>query len=477
MDRISQGNISKIAQNATFTGAAGAAGKEAKAGKTSEPKDQVSLQNMIQFKNENLTPDGKVKVIIESKDPEKLAQLKADITKDPESKVSKDLPLINGFSAELDPESKGILPSLFKNNDVKVFLDGKMEIIRPVEQFDNDVHAMMNTAGPTMGIDKVWDKGFKGKGTTICIIDTGIAQHPDIKDRIIGFKDFVNGKEGAENAYDDQGHGTHCAGIAAGDGSASEGKYAGAAPEANLVGVKVLSATGGGSFSDIIAGVQWAVEKKDELGIDVISMSLGGYAYQSVDNDPVVQAVEKAVDSGIITVVAAGNSGPRDETIGTPAQAPHVLTVGAMDDKGTIERDDDTVAYFSSRGPTKVDKLPKPDVLTPGVKITAPKHTGGYTTMSGTSMATPMAAGMAALAKQAAPRVTPGELKGAIMGSADDLQKQQTPPQNPENPPKPPEDYPHKDAGAGVFDLAETIEKLTGKDMSPPPPPQTEPAP
>ena len=456
MDGIRPGDV-RFTRNATHIGAPQAQSKEVKAEKKAKaPKDQVTLQSLVPFKNADLTPDGKVGVIIKAKDPEKLAELKAKLQENPENRIKADLPIIGGFAAELDP-SKGILPDLTKNtNDIKLFLDGQAKFIEPVEQFDNDAHIMMDVAGKTMNIDKVWDKGFKGKGVTICVIDTGIAQHPDYKDRIIAFKDFVNNKT---EAYDDQGHGSHCAGIAAGDGTSSEGKYMGAAPEANLVGVKVLNKYGSGSFSDIISGIQWAVEKKDELGIDVISMSLGGYQSQSFEDDPVAQAVESAVAQGVITCVAAGNSGPSGKTIGTPASAPHVITVGALDDKGTVERDDDGVASFSSRGPTKYDNLAKPDVLTPGVRITATKNTGGYTTMSGTSMACPLAAGMSALIKNAVPLVTPGELKGVVMGSADKLVDSEG------------KKLSHDDQGAGVFDVVEAIEKLTGQEIAPPPAP------
>lgn len=458
MDGINSGKIN-FTRNATHIGATREHGKDKKAETKEEgPKDEVSLQNILKYTKGDLTPGGKVSVIIKAKDSEKLAELKEKIMENPKNKIKVDLPLINGFAVELDPSSKGILPELGKStSDIKLYLDRKIGIIEPVEKFDNDIHAMMNVAGQTMNIDKVWDKGYKGKGVTIAVIDTGIAQHPDVKDRIIGFKDLVNNKT---EAYDDQGHGTHCAGIAAGDGSASDGKYTGAAPEASLVGVKVLDKNGSGSFSNVIAGIQWAVENKDKFNIDVISMSLGGYASQSYKDDPVAQAVEAAVDKGIITCIAAGNSGPSGETIGTPATAPHVITVGALDDKGTVEREDDTVAYFSSRGPTKVDGFSKPDILTPGVRITAPKNTGGYTTMSGTSMACPLAAGMAALIKNAAPTVTPGELKGVVMGTADGLDSIKG--------------LDHNTQGAGAFDVAGAIEQLTGEVIIPPPPPPQE---
>ncbi|MCE1248694.1 MAG: S8 family peptidase [Firmicutes bacterium] len=450
MDGIRPG-ITDLTRNASHVGVSGNYGKEGQAKKTEEePKDQVTLQG-LRYSNKDLNASGKLGVIIKASDPEKLEQMKQKLLENPNNNIKADLPLIGGFAAEIDPGSQmGVMPQLdASTKDIRVFLDEQVHFIEPVDKKDNEVSALMDVAGKTLNVDKAWAAGYKGKGITICVIDTGIAQHPDMKERIIGFKDFVNKKE---EAYDDQGHGTHCAGIAAGDGKSSSGKYSGVAPEASLVGVKVLNSSGSGAFSDVISGIQWAVENKDKFGINVISMSLGGYASQSYKDDPVAQAVEAAVDKGIITCVAAGNSGPSGKTIGTPGTAPHVLTVGALDDKGTLDRSDDGVAYFSSRGPS-VDGLVKPDVLTPGVNITAPKNTGGYTTMSGTSMANPFAAGLTALLKQAAPTLSPGEVKGVIMGTADKLPKGSA-----------------FDQGAGVFDIVEALEKVTGKPLEQPVP-------
>jgi len=455
MDGINPANVSGINRNPSK--GVPFIRDENKEVKAAEPKDEVTLQSLLKCRPQDLSSDGKIGVIIKAENSEQLKQIKEKLAENPRNTIKVDLPLINGFAAELDPSSKGILPDLSKNvGDIKIFLDGKVSLIEPVEKFDNDMHIMMDVAGKTMGIDKVWEKGFKGKGVTICIIDTGIAPHADIKSRVIAFKDFVGGKEGVENMYDDHGHGTHCAGIAAGDGTESKGKYMGVAPEASLVGVKVLG-TSGGTFSDVIAGIQWAVKQKEEgkLPIDIISMSLGSSTYESYKDNPVAQAVEAAVAKGIIVTVAAGNSGPGRETISTPANAPHVITVGAMDDKGTLTRDDDTIASFSSRGPTPYDNLPKPDVLTPGVRITAPRVGGGYTTMSGTSMACPFMAGASALIKNAAPLVTPGELKGVVMGTGKPLASGED----------------HNQQGAGVVNIAQAIEKLTGMVIEPPSPP------
>jgi len=419
MDRIGPSSADHI-KNLNQTGALPPSMKEVKDNEApSEPSDKVYLDELKNLKD--FRGNEKISLIIEAESKESLEQIKKSLVEqNPQNKIKADLPLINGFAVEIDPNTIGILPELGKvTGDMKVFVDGRISIPDPAIEKPSEVGMLLDTATKTLNIDKVWDRGFTGKGSVICVIDTGIAQHPDLKDKIIGFQDFVNGKT---EAYDDQGHGTHCSGITAGSGKASEGKYKGAAPDAQLVGVKVLDRNGSGSFSDVIKGIQWAVENKDKFKINVISMSLGGPISQPAAKDPVAQAVEKAVEAGIITCVAAGNSGPGKETVSTPANAEHVITVGALDDKGTVAREDDTVAYFSSRGPTKFDKLIKPDILTPGVNITSTQaNSDGYVSMSGTSMATPLAAGVMALAVQAKPDITPAEAKSIAMGTADKL--------------------------------------------------------
>ena len=205
----------------------------------------------------------------------------------------------------------------------------------------------------------------KGRGVSIAILDTGIAPHPDIKNKIIAFKDFVNDKEGP---YDDNGHGTHVAGDAAGTGATSEGKYKGTAPDAHIVGVKVLNSDGGAKVSNIVEGIDWVIENRDKYNIRVINMSIGvpspGHQF-----DPIDKAVERAANAGIVVVAAAGNEGPKMGTIGgAPGNSPFALTVGAVDDKNTVDKSDDEIAPFSSRGPT-IDGIVKPDLVAPGTNI------------------------------------------------------------------------------------------------------------
>lgn len=213
--------------------------------------------------------------------------------------------------------------------------------------------------------DPIFEK-YKGRDVGIAVIDTGVYPHPDLvgqKYRIKGWVDFVNNRS---LPYDDGGHGSHVSGDAAGDGTCSEGKFRAFAPEANIIGIKVLGLDGG-KTSDVVRGINWAIENKDKYNIKVINMSLGHKAEHYAD-DPTDIAVEAAVKAGITVVVAAGNAGPEAGTISAPGDSPFAITVGAADDKKTPERTDDTVTPFSSRGPTP-DGLVKPDILAPGEKI------------------------------------------------------------------------------------------------------------
>src|SRR5699024_4691412 len=185
----------------------------------------------------------------------------------------------------------------------------------------------------------------------------------DLSGRIRTFADLVNDRN---DPYDDNGHGTHCAGDVAGDGTASSSKYRGPAPQAELIGVKVLNRMGSGSLETVMQGVEWCIqynEDNPDSPIDIISMSLGSEAgsYNNEDDDPMVKVVEKAWDEGIVMCVAAGNSGPDPQTIASPGVSDQVITVGALDDKNTADtRSDDTVAEFSGRGPTVYGEI-KPD--------------------------------------------------------------------------------------------------------------------
>ncbi|CAD6493156.1 MAG: Subtilase family protein [Candidatus Argoarchaeum ethanivorans] len=285
---------------------------------------------------------------------------------------------------------------------------------------DRVVHAYLDSSVPVIRADVARNTyNLSGSNITIAIIDTGIdASHEWLDDlddnsstddpKVIAFKDYVNF---FTEPYDDDGHGTHCAAIAAGTGGGT--KYTGVAVNANLVGVKVLDKTGYGSDSDVIAGLEWCVEKKNMYRIKIISMSLGD-DYNNNGTTPLEMACDHAVDNGIVVCVAAGNDGNDTATVGDPACAKKVITVGSVDD-------DITIADSSSRGPT-LDGRIKPEVCAVGVSVTSAKAgtAGGYVTMSGTSMTAPHVAGVAALMLEYNPDLTPDRVRQILMDTATD---------------------------------------------------------
>jgi len=317
---------------------------------------------------------------------------------------------VNGFAADL---TAGQIAFLAKSPSV--------------QRIDNDrpVQAFMDTATQWAGVrqartDFGVDGDRDGSATTysktdvvICVIDTGIdASHVDLDGgKVIGWKDFVNG---LPNPYDDHGHGSHCAGIAAGSGDGNPA-YRGVAPGAALVGVKVLDYEGSGYTSEVISGVNWMIANKATYGIRIGSMSLGSSG-SSDGTDSLSVAVNNAVSNGIIMCVAAGNEGPDTYTVGSPAAASGAVTVGAAVDPGEHGW---ALAKFSSRGPT-ADGRTKPDICAPGYAITSVSANSGslYRTLSGTSMATPFCAGVAALLLDANYALTDAGVKGILFAPA-----------------------------------------------------------
>ena len=198
--------------------------------------------------------------------------------------------------------------------------------------------------------------GYTGAGVTVAFIDSGITSHPDLADsRVLAFVDFVNGRW---SKYDDDGHGTHVAGIIGGTGKLSAKKYAGMAPGASLVSLKVLDQNGEGSVGNILKALDWVYANGKAYGVRVVNLSVGAAVTESYYTDPLTLATKALVDSGITVVAAAGNRGlnaagqPQWGGIASPGNAPWVLTVCAFSTKGTYDVADDTVAPFSSAGPT-----------------------------------------------------------------------------------------------------------------------------
>nr|AYP19375.1 peptidase S8 family protein [uncultured bacterium] len=278
---------------------------------------------------------------------------------------------------------------------------------------DEEIHTCLDRSPAQIDVPAVWSAGYQGTGIRVAIVDTGLdTQHPDFAGRVAAGASFVGG-----DSVDDNGHGTHVAGIAAGDGSASGGMYRGIAPEAVLYVAKVLDRDGSGSMSSVMAGVEWAVGQN----VQIINLSLGGSG-SSDGQDALSLTCNAAVARGTVVCAAAGNAGPGSRTIGSPGAAADVVTIGAVDRN-------DGIARFSSRGPT-ADGRTKPDVCLPGTDIRSARASGTtmgtpvndrYTAASGTSMATPHASGVAALLLQAKPSLNPSDIKRLLMDTALDL--------------------------------------------------------
>ncbi len=310
---------------------------------------------------------------------------------------------------------------------------------------DEMVYVCLDSSVPVIRAPKVWESHVDGRGIKIGIVDTGIdPAHADFAGRIGGTTDFTG-----EGFQDNHGHGTHVASIAAGSGDSSAGRYRGVAPAAEIYAAKVLRGNGSGLMSDVMAGIEWAVNQ----GVQVINLSLGSRG-PCDGSDAISATCNVAVERGHIVCVAAGNEGPAKATVGSPGCALRPITVGAS-------TDDDHVAGFSSRGPTGDGRV-KPDLLLPGTSIIAARAAGTqmgtpiddkYTLASGTSMATPHATGTVALLLQTEPSLTPDDVKRILTQSASNL------------------NLPANTQGAGRADAYGAFLLAQGEPPEPPPPP------
>jgi serine protease AprX len=332
-----------------------------------------------------------------------------------------------------------------------------------------------------------------GTGIGVAVIDSGVTAVGDLYwwnpknqtygSRVVYSQSFVPGSTDTSDLY---GHGTHVAGIVASAGWFSDPALAtylnlnfshtfkGIAPNANIINLRVLDQTGSGTDSSVIAAIQTAINLKSTYNIRVINLSLGRQVYESYTLDPLCQAVEAAWNAGIVVVAAAGNQGRNDSagtsgygTIAAPGNDPYVITVGAMKTADTPTRSDDTIASYSSKGPTPFDQVVKPDIVAPGNQVvstlapnspllasttdvyvseytysttttssstptknnkknstssastlTANTISPAYMRLSGTSMATPVVSGAAALVLQQNPNLTPDQVKARLMKTA-----------------------------------------------------------
>jgi serine protease AprX len=337
--------------------------------------------------------------------------------------VTHELPMVGGFSARLPASA---FPRLLGSP--------------AIAQVWGDERIRMNILGldlldgmDSVALNKVWRQSIRlpssytGAGVGVAVLDTGVTRVADLGNRVVARVDFTPDHDG----YDRYGHGTHMAGLVAGNGALSDGTWAGAARKANLISVKVAGDDGSTDVSVVIAAMQWIVAHRSAYNIRVLNLSFGTDAIQPYLLDPLDHAVEKVWRSGIAVIVSAGNRGSLPGTINKPADDPFVITVGAVDLQGTTGTSDDEVAPFSSRGPTH-DLVAKPDLVAPGMGLVSHRAPGStldtehpaarvgdyYFKGSGTSQAAAIVSGVAALMIQANPSITPDVLKATLVGTA-----------------------------------------------------------
>ncbi len=337
--------------------------------------------------------------------------VEGDITQEEEEKllsiasIKYKIPLINSFVI------------IINEKDVDKIKNFKS--LKTIYQNSN-ISMQMNKAREIVKADIAQDMGYSGEGIGVAIVDTGISKCNDFiypNDRIVAFKDFINNKK---TPYDDNGHGTHVAGIAGGNGTNSDGRYKGIATNCNLIGVKVLNEEGQGNASDVLAGLQWIMDNRKKYNIRIVNLSIG--TNNTSYNDPLVKAVEKMWDSGIVITIAAGNDGPKKFTINSPAISKKVITIGSSDDsKYSSNIWGNPMVNFSGRGPT-MQCVIKPDVLAPGVDIVSCLSSSisnqsnnvieqNYYALTGTSMSTPIVSGAIALLLEKYPELEPDDVK------------------------------------------------------------------
>lgn len=284
--------------------------------------------------------------------------------------------------------------------------------------------------------------GYTGKGIGVAVLDSGIAAHSALENRVVAHVNFVSTEPWGSG--DPFGHGTHIAGIVGGDGdySATSVYSGGSAPDVRLIDVRVLGSNGSGLTSDVIAGIDWVIANRTKYNIRLINLSLGHPVTEPSTTDPLCQAVARAVATGITVVTSAGNYGitasgaPVLGGITSPGNSPFAITVAATDAADSVSTYDDSVAPFSSRGPARFEMTVKPDLAAPGTRIVsleangsylsaaypqyhvAGRRTNAYMRLSGTSMATAVVTGGAALILQAHPSLTPAQLKVVLQMGA-----------------------------------------------------------
>jgi serine protease AprX len=389
-----------------------------------EPQIQPQLLQMAEE-----DPDQTLRLIVQKAEDSQMAEaLAAQLG----GEIVADLSMIHAFAVEM---AAGNAVQLAKSSTVRwVSLDGQVEGAgKPPPKDDPPAEPLPeNTYLDTLGVRDVWAMGYDGTGVTVAVIDTGIQTNRDFSTepgkpftRIVK---AVNLNPDATTNGDLNGHGTHVAGILAGHGGASDGLYSGVAPKVELVNLRVTDDFGMAYESDVVAAMQWIYDNKELFNIRVVNLSINSTVTSSYHESPMNAAAEILWFNGVVVVTSAGNywdGSGFNPVLAAPANDPFLITVGAVDEKGTARTQDDVIANYSAFG-TTADGYFKPDIYAPGtdiISVLAPSSEweyshpdrvvmdGKYFRLSGTSMASPMVTGAVALLLQAEPDLTPDQVK------------------------------------------------------------------
>lgn len=390
---------------------------------------------MVQLAEER--PSQQLEIIVQKADNTSLAE---EQVVQLGGKIIKDLPMINAFSAEITAGGAVQLANL----PLIRWISLDAPLVKTNCEDCIDTTNLASYYVQAIGADTLWNQtpSLQGQGITVAVIDSGIDDgHQDLADsngmtRVIA---NVNLSSATNNLRDKYGHGTHIAGIIGGNGYHSDGKYIGVAPKVGLISVKVCDDQGEATTSDLVDGLQWILENKDNHNIRVVNLSLNSTIAESYHTSPLDAALEILWFNGIVVVVSAGNSGTDigNSVLFPPANDPFIITVGAMDDQSTPSTVDDLLASYSAYGIT-TDGFSKPDIVAPGTNIISLlpnpkgelwkehrenliKDTGPvahYFRMSGTSMASAVTTGAVALLLQDEPNLNPDQVKFRLMSTA-----------------------------------------------------------
>ena len=440
-----------------------------------EPNSKLSPELEPLVNNSDPASDEPVRVIVQTRQG---IQEASNSLINNGGRIKRSLPLVGGYVAEMPRSALAAVASeedtlyISINRETMLLQNGyDFNLLRKTTGVSNVLG--YNGLDRNRGEREVKDHlrslppGPNGDGVTIAVLDSGIYDagtvHEDLRvinepsrTRVVARQNFVCSEQVSADdlrrGFDPYGHGTHVAGIAAGSGreslqdAAAVGNfYGGVAFNSDVVDLRVIGVDGTGYISDTIAAIDWMIRNRVRYNIRVANFSIGAGVTQSYRRDPLCQAVERAVSAGIVCVVAAGNYG-RDTDgqtiyggILAPANDPFVITVGATNTQGSARRSDDAIASYSSRGPTLVDYVAKPDLVAPGTLIrsvaanrniltvnnnlTVYSREGQdvYMWLSGTSMAAPVVAGTVALMLNANPSLTPAMVKSILQFTAQPL--------------------------------------------------------